>query len=82
MAKKKTAQEDADAIDRAAADDTFPHFPRAMYKKQRPNKKYPNGYETRRVENEDEQARLGPEWKESNAGMVPEFPFTHDAGPQ
>ena len=50
---------------------------KAKFRKTTPSAKYPNGYETRRVTSEAQEAALGEKWKDSPEGMMPEYPFTH-----
>ena len=62
-------------VDDEAEDTTYP---KALYRKVRPSVKYPNGYETRRVKDETQEADLvGQGWKTSPEGMAPEFPHGH-----
>jgi hypothetical protein len=55
------------------ADDAAPvgeEFPKAMYRSAKVTEQRPQGYEVRRVNNEEEQAALGDEWKESPDDLV------------
>jgi hypothetical protein len=57
-------------------------YPRALYKQVTPSAKYPNGYQVRRVADEEAEAQLrsGPDgegWKDSPEGMAPAVPFGH-----
>lgn len=53
-------------------------YPKALYRKVKPSAKTPNGYETRRVyDDADEALRVGEGWKASPEGMTSEFPFGH-----
>lgn len=53
-------------------------FPKSMYRKVKPSAKCPNGYEVRRIEDEEELAKLDDKiWKDSPEGMTPDVPFGH-----
>jgi hypothetical protein len=65
------------AADAAVGDDEEGRWPKAKYKKQAVSARFPNGYEVRRVYNEEQEAALGDGWKDSPEGMDGEVPFGH-----
>lgn len=77
-AKSAAGRAAAPSAPKANEDDGPALYPKAKYRKVKQCAKYPNGYEVRRVEDEEADALLDDKvWKDSPEGMNGDLPHGH-----